>query len=301
MKAVFIDHHDPQRLPAETSETCASNDAAGYPCNNIDLESFMPLLALGASETEEVNDIWGWTDAATGSKYALIGMTFGTAFVDISVPTAPVYLGELPTHGAFGSNWRDVKTYNDHAFIVSKAKGHGIQVFDLTQLRGLTGTRIFDVTDLDNPTLAGQYTSSEAAIDHNQYVKGDYSYQANYRAGLRILDISDVANGNLSEVGYFDVWPADNNAEFNGAWSNYPYFDSGVVIISGIEQGLFVVRPNLGGDNGVTQVESWWTVHRSASTPTVPMGGRPRGTRRQPPTGQQPLALRPPTQAGKQR
>jgi hypothetical protein len=32
---------------------------------------------------------------------------------------------------------------------------------------------------------------------------------------------------------------------FNGAWSNYPYFDSGVVIVSGIEQGLFILRPTL--------------------------------------------------------
>lgn len=31
--------------------------------------------------------------------------------------------------------------------------------------------------------------------------------------------------------------------EFNGAWSVYPFFDSGTVIVSGIEQGLFVLKP----------------------------------------------------------
>jgi hypothetical protein len=59
------------------------------------------------------------------------------------------------------------------------------------------------------------------------------------------LDISDVANGNLLEAAYFDIYPSSNSASFNGAWSNYPYFDSGIVVVSGIEQGLFVLQPNL--------------------------------------------------------
>ncbi|WP_345390352.1 proprotein convertase P-domain-containing protein, partial [Haloechinothrix salitolerans] len=46
---------------------------------------------------------------------------------------------------------------------------------------------------------------------------------------------------------YFDIYPSGNAAEFNGAWSVYPYFDSGTVIISGIEQGLVVVKPDLTG------------------------------------------------------
>ena len=32
---------------------------------------------------------------------------------------------------------------------------------------------------------------------------------------------------------------------FNANWNNYPFFPSGNVILSGIEQGLFVVTPNL--------------------------------------------------------
>ena len=56
-----------------------------------------------------------------------------------------------------------------------------------------------------------------------------------------------MANGNLSEVGFFDVYPANDVANFNGTWSNYPYFDSGLVVISGREQGLFIVKPTFGG------------------------------------------------------
>jgi hypothetical protein len=109
-----------------------------------------------------------------------------------------------------------------------------------------THTYIWDMVDVDNPVLIGTYASTTLNIDHNLYVKGNFVYQANYRAGLRILDLANVSAGGLTEVAYFDVYPANNNANFNGAWSNYPYFDSGIVILSGIEQGLFVLQPNLG-------------------------------------------------------
>ena len=73
--------------------------------------------------------------------------------------------------------------------------------------------------------------------------KGDLTYQSNYRAGVRILSNHDVANGNLTEVGFFDIYPSNDNADFNGSWSNYPYFDSGILITTGIDEGLFVLRP----------------------------------------------------------
>ena len=107
-----------------------------------------------------------------------------------------------------------------------------------------TRTYLWDVSDLDNPVLTGFYTSGTPAIDHNQYVKGNYVYQSNYRAGLRILDISDIANTHLTEAGYFDIYPASDSPNFNGTWSNYPFFASGNIVVSGIEQGLFILRPN---------------------------------------------------------
>jgi hypothetical protein len=60
-----------------------------------------------------------------------------------------------------------------------------------------------------------------------------------------VIDLAGIAEGSLAEVAFFDVYPDDDAAQFNGAWSNYPFFDSGIVIVSGIEQGLFVLRPNL--------------------------------------------------------
>ncbi|MFI4882963.1 MAG: choice-of-anchor B family protein [Phycisphaerales bacterium JB064] len=104
----------------------------------------------------------------------------------------------------------------------------------------VTTTRVFDVSDLSNPTLADTFTTGLAAIDHNNYVKGTTLYQANYRSGLRVWDLS-ADPLNPTEVAWFDTFPGSNGASFNGAWSTYPYFDSGIVLISDIERGLFIV------------------------------------------------------------
>lgn len=107
-----------------------------------------------------------------------------------------------------------------------------------------TKTIVFDFNDLDNPTLSSTYFGTTKAIDHNGYVKGNEYFIANYRAGMRVLDLSNIGapTDALKEVGYFDTYPNSNSANFNGAWSIYPYFASGNIIISDIERGLFVVR-----------------------------------------------------------
>jgi len=108
-----------------------------------------------------------------------------------------------------------------------------------------TTTFIWDVQNLDAPSLIGTFVSSTPAIDHNLYVKDNLCYQSNYRAGLRITNLDDIANGNLTEVAYFDLYPSSDAANFNGTWSNYPYFPSGVVAVSHIEDGLFLLMPNM--------------------------------------------------------
>lgn len=373
----------PQTTPLSATP-CQNGFAGIYPCRNVDLLAYLPATSLGGVEG---NDSWGWRDDLTGHLYALMGLTNGVAFVDISDPVAPVYLGNLPTHTS-ASIWRDIKVFGQYAFVVSEAPGHGLQVFDLTQLRNVpappvtftanahyagfsnahnlvinpdsgyafavgtntcagglhmvnlnnplspifagcyssdgythdaqcviyqgpdiayqghevcfnanedtltivdvtnkaapvllsrtgysgsgythqgwltpdhtvfliddeldelnfghnTYTYIWDVKDLNIPKVLYHYTGATTAIDHNLYVHQDRVYEANYRAGLRILDAHDVTH-RLTEVGYFDIYPANNGASFDGAWSTYPYYDSGVIIISGIESGLFVVQP----------------------------------------------------------
>lgn len=407
-----------QPMSAMGLTPCANGMAGTFPCQNVDLASFLPLASIGGGTG---NDVWGWTDPLTNKEYALMGRSNGTAFVDISDAEHPVYLGNLPTHSV-DSLWRAIKVYANHAFIVSEAANHGMQVFDLTQLRhvaappvtfsetahyngfsrahtialneetgfayangvtayadaaankcarGLhiidvhnptrptfagcfdadgythdsqcviyrgpdaayrnreicfnsnedtltivdvtdknaprqlsrttytgsaythqgwltddqslflvddeldeqrlhtkTRTHIFNVSDLDAPVVTGIHEGTTSAIDHNLYILGRYAYQSNYRSGLRVLDISGASTATLQEVGYFDVYPVDDQAAFNGTWSNYPFFKSGVVAVSGIEQGLFLLRP---ATNFVStpQLLTEWNSNRAIAVDSV--------------------------------
>ena len=353
-----------------------------YPCNNFTLVSHIPLTTFDAVSG---NDSWGWTDPETNAEYVLMGVDNGTVFIDISTPETPVYLGKLPT-ATVSILWRDVKVYNNHAFIVSEAPDHGMQVFDLTRLRSVatppetftadahytefgdahniaihedsgfayavgtemygggphfidisdplnpvpaggyaadgythdaqivtyngpdidhvgkeifigsnldevvivdvsdkenpiklgavsypdyaythqgwltedhtyfilgdegdetgngfnTRTLIFDFSDLDQPLYYESYLGPTPAIDHNGYVKGSLFYLANYSAGFRLIDISSIDNFN--EIGYFDTYPDNDTPSFNGVWNVYPFFESGYIVLSDRDSGLFVIQ-----------------------------------------------------------
>ncbi len=105
-----------------------------------------------------------------------------------------------------------------------------------------TRTVIFDLSDLDEPEVSGMYFADNDAIDHNLYVKGNLMYQTNYIAGLRILDISNPEKP--VEVGYFDTVPygPNDNSPVLGAWSNYPFFKSGVIVVTSGREGVFFLK-----------------------------------------------------------
>ena len=147
---------------------------------------------------------------------------------DMSQISRKGYAGQRYTH----QGWL---TEDQHYFLMNDE-------LDESQNGHNTRTHMWDVSNLDNPVYMGYYQAAVGSIDHNLYIKGDKAYMANYRSGLRILDISNVANANLQEVAYFDTYPQNDNAQFNSAWSNYPYFASGNIIVSDIEKGLFVLR-----------------------------------------------------------
>jgi choice-of-anchor B domain-containing protein len=106
-----------------------------------------------------------------------------------------------------------------------------------------TRTYTWDVSDLDNPVLEGFFEASGPSIDHNQYVHNGHTFQANYRRGLRILRVVDPTSASLEEAFFFDTYPANDEPSFSGAWSTYPFFASGTVLVSDINRGLFVLRP----------------------------------------------------------
>ncbi|MCW5936945.1 MAG: choice-of-anchor B family protein [Fimbriimonadaceae bacterium] len=112
--------------------------------------------------------------------------------------------------------------------------------FDETTNSIATRTLVFDVSVLENAELVSTYTTGKPSIDHNLYTRNDFVYHANYTTGLWIFNANDNRTS-PQMVGYFDTHPENDDAVFEGAWSNYPLLPSGIVLISDINRGLFVV------------------------------------------------------------
>ena len=158
--------------------------------------------------------------------------------VDVTDKSAPVEIKRVTyaQDGYTHQGWLS----DDHRYVVFG---------DETDERNLgvnTKTLVVDANTLAGAIVIGFHYGSTPAIDHNQYIKDGYIYQANYRAGMQVLKVNDYSTIDMEEVAFFDVYPGSNRNSFNGAWSVYPYFPSGTVVISGIEQGCFVTRVNIG-------------------------------------------------------
>jgi choice-of-anchor B domain-containing protein len=201
---------------------------------------------------------------------------------DLSDPANPTYAGAVPPGQGEYVHDAQIVTYTAGPYagkqIAFGADGaFGLEIFDVTdksnmfrlsqtpypnvsyshqcwlsgdrqhlylndELDGVNETVIFDVTNLSSPTVAGSYTSGIGAIDHNLYWHQGFIYEAEYTGGLRIFDATQDPL-NPVPAGWFDTFPGSNIAEFSGAWSVYPFFPSGNMLISTKNEGLFIVRP----------------------------------------------------------
>lgn len=190
-------------VPLMTSMTgekveCAEGVADLFDCQKVDLLSFLSIEDLSTERGVKMTDLWGWTDPVTDVEYVLQARTEGLSFVDIRDPYNPVYVGEiLKTEGSPGSAWRDVKVYKDHAFIVADGAGaHGMQVFDLTQLRDVAPENM-PVTF--EPTVVYDKLNSSHNIVINE--ETGFAYSIGNRAGgetcggqLHMINIQDPKN-----------------------------------------------------------------------------------------------------------
>ena len=115
---------------------------------------------------------------------------------------------------------------------------------ELDEVNGEPFTRTFviDISNLEDPTYVNDVTNGLPSTDHNLYVRDGFIFEANYTSGLRIFNTVDPVTP--VEVGYFDTYPAHDDAGFSGAWSVFPFFPSGMVIVSDRQSGLFVLDPS---------------------------------------------------------
>ncbi|MEY4119007.1 MAG: hypothetical protein RLZZ116_2335 [Planctomycetota bacterium] len=155
----------------------------------------------------------------------------GLYVVDVTNKAAPVQLSytTYPNARYCHQGWLDEQ---QQYFYINDELDEGNTVT-------VTTTIVLDVTNLSAPTFAGTFTNGNAAVGHNLFVRGSLLYEANYRSGMRVFDLS-VSRLNPPEKAFFDTFPGSDTAQFNGLWNIWPFFPSGTVIGSDIERGLFV-------------------------------------------------------------
>ena len=170
----------------------------------------------------------------TGRELCFNAAEQWVSVVDVTDKNAPVRLGVFPyTRSSYvHQGWLT----EDHRFFLLGDET------DEQRFGFNTRTMIFDFEDLTSPQLPVEYFGPTTAIDHNMYTRDGLLYQSNYAAGLRILDTEGLYDGGtLSEIAHFDVFPDHDNASFVGTWSNYPYFEDGVVAVNAYD-GLFLLQ-----------------------------------------------------------
>ncbi len=188
----------PAGLAALTSGEVSCDDglADQFTCSQVDIVSFLPVEALGGDRGAETNDVWGWTDPQTGREYALVGRTDGTAFIDITNAERPVVLGNLPkTMGSQSNAWRDIKVYENHAFIVADGAGqHGMQVFDLTRLRDVRNAPV----TFDEDAMYDRVASVHNIVINEEtgfaYAVGSNSGGETCGGGFHMINIQEPKN-----------------------------------------------------------------------------------------------------------
>lgn len=189
--------HTVQAQRATCENGTALYGGTSYVCDEIDILSRVSLNEMNAASG---NDVWGWTHAASGREFALMGLDNGTFFVEITDPESPQLLGKLPT-ATSASLWRDMKVYQDHMYVVSEAGSHGMQVFDLRRLLMLSPNpnRVLDADVLfTGPTFQQLGSAHNVAINEDSgfaYVVGARNHSGSYvcAGGLYMVDISEPA------------------------------------------------------------------------------------------------------------
>ncbi|MBL7940932.1 MAG: choice-of-anchor B family protein [Flavobacteriales bacterium] len=150
------------------------------------------------------------------------------SIVDVSDPAAPEFIRSQMTPNAFTHNvWLDAS--GDHLFTTDERTGAYIGSYDISDP---TDIRFLDKLRSD---------PGSGAIPHNTYwLPSGHVVQSYYTYGVSIYDASRPDN--LVEVGSYDTSPISGDGFF-GAWGVYPFFASGRLIVSDIEEGLFVLDP----------------------------------------------------------
>ncbi len=174
-----------------------------------------------------VHDIYVRNDTA----YCSSGYD-GLIVIDFRIPTSPVYKGSIDTEEYNHSSW--LTEDGNYAFYAEEVPiGRPLGVIDLSDF----GNMDIEIT-FKEPLLSPEHMNNRP---HNPYIRDNLLIVSYYHDGVQIFDISNPLIPEL--VGYYDTYPANTNyTSYHGCWGVYPYFPSGNIIASDIENGFFVLE-----------------------------------------------------------
>ena len=189
MKSLFISAMAALSFQAYAQTTCVNGMAGEYPCRNMDLMKFMTLQECGCDPNGNTNDVWGWVSPVSGKEFAILGCAELTSFIDVTDPVNPILVGTLPTHSV-GSLWRDVESRDNWLYVVSEAQGHGLQIFDLTQLDGVASPPVVFAETAHYDFFSNCHTVNVDQVSGYVYAYGTDTYNG----GEHIVNVSDPLN-----------------------------------------------------------------------------------------------------------
>ena len=171
------------------------------------------------------------------------GTDLSFSIVDVTDPDAPAEISVFDYQAALEDAGEPGGGYSHQGWLTEDHRYFLLgDEYDEISRGEPTRTFIIDLADLDAPSLLGVQELSTSSVDHNLITHDGLVYQANYTSGLRILDTVNIANGELNEIAYFDVYPQNDSRLFEGAWMVDPRLPDDLVLISSFRGGLFVVR-----------------------------------------------------------
>jgi choice-of-anchor B domain-containing protein len=175
-------------------DRCDEGAMTEFPCDNMQLVAHVPISELGGERGVWLNDVWGWTDPATGRRYALVARRDGASFVDVTDAAAPRLVGNLPrTEGSRPSVWRDIKVIGTTAYIVADGAGqHGMQVFDLTRLRSVGDAPAVFEPDWTYRKIASAHNVVADTLSRHLYIVAANSGGTTCGGGLHIVDATEA-------------------------------------------------------------------------------------------------------------
>lgn len=150
------------------------------------------------------------------------------SMVDVTDKSNPIFLGTKETPSSFAHNiW--LSQDGDYVFTTDEVSDAYITAYNVTD-----PNNIFEVDRI-------QSSPGNAVVPHNAHVLGDFLVTSYYADGVVIHDVSDPSN--MVEIGRYDTYPGTSTST-TGNWGAYPFFPSGTLLATDIDNGLYILGPN---------------------------------------------------------